>query len=100
MLCTDERNTRSQERTYDLLNEIDDVQELIAEKHYMLLASNLSTDEKKTFRNFLDDSKEGISYTKIDQRGYFQTHQLDVRSAVDTRCIQLAQTVPQGGDLQ
>lgn len=98
MLCSEGRGSRSKEQTYGLLNAVDDMQELVAEKHYLLTASALPPAEKKALDNYLNSMKEGISYSKVDERSYFENYQLDVAASIDARCIEFANTLSQGGE--
>jgi hypothetical protein len=98
MLCSEDRGHRAKEQTYDLLNAVDDVQEVIAEKHYLLIANGLSPAEKKALDEYLNRMKGGISYSKVDERSYFESHQVDVKSAVETRCIELANATSRNGE--
>jgi hypothetical protein len=88
MLCPENRASRTKDETYNVLNNIDDVSETIARKHYLQTVSALPVAERNAFQKFLDKKKTGIGYTKIDSRYMEETG--DVRVGVEQRCIELA----------
>lgn len=93
MLCPDDIGSRTKEHTYEVLNKLDDVQEIIAEKHYIVTISALSAAERHAFQDFLNEMKTGISYVKVDNRVGLDSGQQDVRFRAEQRCYELALSI-------
>ncbi len=93
MLCPDNMRSRTKEHTYDVLNQIDDIQVVIADKHYIVTISALPAAERQAFRNFLNEMKTGISYAIIDNRHGMDSRQQDIRNSAEQRCNELALSI-------
>lgn len=90
ILCSYARESRTTEETYAALNAVDDTRGSIREKHYLITISALSIKEQKAFKEFLNELKAGISYTKIDSQVIYEGTAIDVNQKVAQRCYENA----------
>jgi hypothetical protein len=88
MLCSSNGGARTREDTYAVLNDVDDVRESIAKKHYLLTISALSMSERQAFHAFLNKKKTAMSYSKIDSRTDRDEWE-DIRMDVERQCTVL-----------
>jgi hypothetical protein len=93
MLCPENRADRTNEDVYDVMNDVDDVQEVIAEKHYLVAISSISVEERRTLQKYLNELKAGITYVKVDDSARIEEQNLDVRIGMEQYCANLESTV-------
>ena len=68
VLCTDRYRQRSADDTYRVLNDLDDLNEIIASKYHALSLRELTAIERDRFDEYLQERKLSITYVKTDAR--------------------------------
>lgn len=89
LLCSESIQTRSQQETYAALNAVDDLKELIVQKHFVLTINKLTLEERAAFLKHLQERKLNMSYAKVDSRA-MREEVPDIKSAVKLRCNSIA----------
>jgi hypothetical protein len=88
VLCANNRISRSDDQIYDALNAVDDIDQAVVAKHFLITMNRLNADEQHSFSKFLSKMKAGISYMKIDSRSVGPSTYENIRVTADRSCYE------------
>ena len=89
-LCR-ETSSRSKADLYSSLNSVDDEVLKIGKQIYRDFMTNLTRVEKKNFKVWLDESKDGYSHTLLDHEHLYENRGIDVKIHLQQKCIKAEQ---------
>lgn len=79
---------RSADRLYDAMNAADDIANAVRQKYLVVAMNSLSEPEKLALAEYLDEMKNGISYSRLDVRDLHADSDVDVHQLARQSCRQ------------
>jgi len=90
VMCQD-NSLRSNSQIYRSLDALDDAYVTIAKYAYDEFKSTLKKDEKKRFKAWMEEFKEGYSHTAFDHSSVFESTGVDVKTHLQQVCMKAEQ---------
>ena len=90
ILCQDNLG-RAKSEIYRSMDSLDDARITISEFAYRDFVKTLSTEETDNLKAWIDDAKEGYTFTALDHSSLYENRGVDVKTHVEQLCIKYEQ---------